>query len=831
MANKEEFIHVEILSPLVSIIIPCFNYEDVVGRAIKSVLAQTITNIEIIVVDDGSDNEKAVYNAIADACLIEKEGVTYVDHRMRSVIRQKNSGVAIARNRGIQAAKAPFIVCLDADDELDPQFLEATVPELIADRSLGVVYTGIWHIDANEDGGLSTWPGEFDADKQLTARAHDNLRGQMNQIPTCCVFRKEAWTRTGGYKQRYAPLGAGAEDAEFWARIFSIGYNAKKVTDAGLFIYHSTGRVSTAWRDGSIDKSLLEPQWLAMHPWATDTQHPFASVASPVDNRMSHAVRQYDQPVVSVIIPVGNGHQEDVKNALDSLESQTFRQWEVIVVWDAQQEQHPEEILEAYPYVRLIFADEYNSKGAGYARNRGAEVARAPFLIFLDADDGIAPTFIEQALDTWEDTQSIVYTDYLNQIITTPEDLQQNFNQEHVIRYNEHTQEALIRGFSTDYDCERAQKQPDGNLFHWCLVTCLIPKAWHDSIGGFDEQMESFEDVLYHWKLARQGLCYTRIEEPLVLYRLYTGTRRERASLHTEKGRETARNMLQYSKEVLERMPIMACKTCPGKSPKPMDIIGNISNLSADQQRMKDSNYLLVEYTHPNKGNHHVVGAVTKQKYGYRGGGAKFLVHKEDVSAQPHFFRIIQSRAIAPPQKEEILAAPVPVNQPVAIAVPDTSVPVTQHVAQEQVVEPLVEGEIPDYIAPKVDEEEIQPVVPVRSAIEPRMSVLEEVTQPSGNPVAPIADQSTDTKPVEYQTRAASLVEPKSVAAQNDTEVDLVAIPGVTSAIADILKNAGYITKASILALGTEGLKQFSGIGEVRAEAIITALSMDARNG
>ena len=80
------------------------------------------------------------------------------------------------------------------------------------------------------------------------------------------------------------------------------------------------------------------------------------------------------------------------------------------------------------------------------------------------------------------------------------------------------------------YDVERAQGQPHGDparVYTWNLITSLLPKAWHEEIGGFDERMDSWEDVDYWWRLAKAGKCFRRVEEPLVVYHFYTGKRRD----------------------------------------------------------------------------------------------------------------------------------------------------------------------------------------------------------------------------------------------------------------------------------------------------------------
>jgi glycosyltransferase involved in cell wall biosynthesis len=257
--------------------------------------------------------------------------------------------------------------------------------------------------------------------------------------------------------------------------------------------------------------------------------------------------------VISVIIPVGPGHEKNVIDALDSLEAQTFRKWECIVVWDME-EGPPQNLMTAYPYVRWRGIGR-GGNGAGWTRNFGATFARAPFLFFLDADDWLYDNeALQKMLDVWNEYKAIPYSDYMGRsFIEDPNEVNKLANAGRLVAYNENTHEALTRFQAFDFDCERVLRQPElPNPYTFCLISTLVPKIWHDEIGGFDEAMPSWEDVDYHWRMVRNGKCYVRIEESLLLYRFYTGTRREG-------GRQEFKNLVKYISEKYEKEGEIVC--------------------------------------------------------------------------------------------------------------------------------------------------------------------------------------------------------------------------------------------------------------------------------
>lgn len=104
------------MSPIVSVIVTMHNVEKYIGKGIDSILEQTYTDFELIIIDDGSEDESGL---ICDEFALK-------DARVR-VIHQENQGIASARNHGIQAAKGTYILFVDGDDTVHKDMLEDAV--------------------------------------------------------------------------------------------------------------------------------------------------------------------------------------------------------------------------------------------------------------------------------------------------------------------------------------------------------------------------------------------------------------------------------------------------------------------------------------------------------------------------------------------------------------------------------------------------------------------------------------------------------------------------------------------------------------------------------
>src|SRR5688572_12989833 len=123
---------------------PAFNVAPYVGAAIRSALAQTFTDFELIVVDDGSKDETA---GIVQTIAAE-------DGRVR-LVQQANRGLAGARNTALRAARGEMFALLDSDDMWEPEFLAAQVAILEAHPDVDIVTGNGWYLDGPRHGQLA----------------------------------------------------------------------------------------------------------------------------------------------------------------------------------------------------------------------------------------------------------------------------------------------------------------------------------------------------------------------------------------------------------------------------------------------------------------------------------------------------------------------------------------------------------------------------------------------------------------------------------------------------------------------------------------------------
>jgi glycosyltransferase involved in cell wall biosynthesis len=217
--------------PFVSVVIPCYNRVSFLHETLQSLESQTTTDIEVIVVNDGSDDPSCL------RCLHELRA----GGRVR-VLDLPHGGVSAARNAGAVAARSEFLMFLDSDDLLDPTAIEKLGWALVTRPDAAFVYSGTVHF-----GDITAvCYDEFDA-ARLT---------RENYLTVTCIIRRDIFLSMGGHDT--AMLDS-HEDYDFWLRLVGQGYQGALFREP-LFFYrrHSSGLSAERIRAAADAESLSQ---------------------------------------------------------------------------------------------------------------------------------------------------------------------------------------------------------------------------------------------------------------------------------------------------------------------------------------------------------------------------------------------------------------------------------------------------------------------------------------------------------------------------------------------------------------------------------------------
>lgn len=193
--------------PLVSVVVTCFDYGRYLAEAVDSALAQTERSLEVLVVDDGSTDPDTI-------------AVLHGLSRPRTrLLVQENRGLPAARNLGLAHARGRYVCGLDADDVLEPTYVERCVERLEA-RRLDLAYSDVQLFGDVEEVWVTQ---EFRLSNLL----------KENGVPASAVVRRETLVRAGGYDET---MVHGYEDWELWVRLAEQGARGEVVREP-LFRY------------------------------------------------------------------------------------------------------------------------------------------------------------------------------------------------------------------------------------------------------------------------------------------------------------------------------------------------------------------------------------------------------------------------------------------------------------------------------------------------------------------------------------------------------------------------------------------------------------------
>ena len=198
----------------ISIIIACYNDYEYLVKAVESARAQTWGNKEIILVDDGSNEET-------------KKVITSLKPKINHLITQENRGVSAARNAGIKAATGEYILILDSDDYFEPEFSERAI-SLFKDNPSAKIVTCFSRWFSSEKNSKIFRPGGGTIKNALIS----------NVAMGSSMFKKEDWKAAKGYDEN---MHKGYEDWEFYLRILKNGGGVKVIPEVLFHYRNKTG--------------------------------------------------------------------------------------------------------------------------------------------------------------------------------------------------------------------------------------------------------------------------------------------------------------------------------------------------------------------------------------------------------------------------------------------------------------------------------------------------------------------------------------------------------------------------------------------------------------
>ena len=412
----------------VSIIIPIYNSEKYLRNCLDSVVNQTLREIEIICVNDGStDGSMSILREYEQS-----------DPRI-IIIEQDNSGVSAARNRGLKSARGNYIAFLDSDDYLELNTYKKTYKKAISQKADILVFGG-------DSCPKSIWANEKLNARKITYRgeAVKALFQENGSRPFCFnkLYRRELFHRKDIYFDTDLRLG------EDLALMFDLFPKANTVCFIKDKFYHYRIRNDSAMAgfNGNINNKLkkhLQILYHIIHMWKLNgyteqyrkdlvewiicftkedvircrynsktevCKELINIIESLIDPEALDAIysEQYREwknwteapyiPKVSVIMPVYNA-EDYLGDTLDCLSAQKYKNYEVIFVDDGSKDRSLE-IINQYTKddcrARVLTQQH---KFAGAARNYGMRYAKGEYLLFLDSDDFFSPDLILKAVE------------------------------------------------------------------------------------------------------------------------------------------------------------------------------------------------------------------------------------------------------------------------------------------------------------------------------------------------------------------------------------------------------------------------------------------------
>lgn len=385
-------------SDLVSVIILCYNQAEYLTAAVESIVKQTYINWECLIVNDGS------FDQTAQVAMNLRE--KYSDKHLR-LIDKPNTGVPDSRNVGVNHSAGKFILFVDADDKIHPNFIAETLAVLKQNPQVGFVYTDIQKFGVEEK--LESY-GDFNIKRFLSE----------NQAPVTSLFRREIYQQVGGFK---TVMEQGWEDWEFWVSAYHYGWLGYRLEKPYLYYrQHSDGSRQQKLHQDRVNLAVHKAIIIYLHSqlysqqevlWSEQILHKYrSSLMTELDrlkfqsSTMTNMTIKYPQisplseasnrPFWSVMIPTYNP-TSTLEQTLKSVLAQAvnINEMQIEVVDDCSTQVDVEEIVKKIGQGRISYYRQPQNLGLISNWNDCLKRASGHWIHILHQDDLVLPGFYE----------------------------------------------------------------------------------------------------------------------------------------------------------------------------------------------------------------------------------------------------------------------------------------------------------------------------------------------------------------------------------------------------------------------------------------------------
>ena len=335
-------------SPLISVVMPVYDDEQFLNRAIDSILSQTYTNFEFIIIDDGSNTKtKNIINS-------------YTDERLRIITHDINEGIVRSLNDGILAAKGKYIARMDADDISRKDRFEKQVYILKKNRGYAVLGSFTNIVSSNQKLLFTIeQPTRDEAIKNFMLHDSCIAHGSAMMI-------REAVVKVGMYSNKKYVMHA--EDYDIFVKLAK----QYKVANYPEYLY-------------------------TRHEHRTSISHKFASIQATSTAYIRKKAREsieIKKPAFSVLMPAHNS-EKYIGLAIESVINQSFQDWELIIIDDGSTDDTKEVVKQYLKDKRIIYLENPKNLGKAKTRNRLVKESIADIFGELDSDDVLENTALE----------------------------------------------------------------------------------------------------------------------------------------------------------------------------------------------------------------------------------------------------------------------------------------------------------------------------------------------------------------------------------------------------------------------------------------------------